>query len=73
MYCAMCHKVKNFLFWKLEVGCIEVANDTCTQPIRTDVTSDEFKDNVQMFQMDPGIIQLKRYKLIHHVFRRYTI
>ncbi|KAF6017225.1 hypothetical protein EB796_024466 [Bugula neritina] len=57
LYCAMCHNVTNFRFWRVDVGCIQVANDECRFPL--DINLDkEFYNLIDMLRNDPSVEQL---------------
>lgn len=53
----MCHNVTNFRFWRVDVGCIQVANDECRFPLDINL-DEEFYNLIDMLRNDPSVEQL---------------
>lgn len=56
VYCAICNNVTDIEYWRVDIGLVNVANDSCGHILRS-VT----KEDIYGLRMDPPLQALKDY------------
>jgi len=57
LYCAICNDVKDIRYWRVDVGCIQVANDNCNYA--SESVSQEISVLSNLFRKNPTVTELK--------------
>jgi len=57
VYCAICNDVKDIRYWRVDVGCIQVANDKCNYA--SESMSQKIPSLSNIFQKNPTVTELK--------------
>jgi len=60
LYCAICNDVKEIRYWRVDVGCIHVANDKCNYAPGSFSQEIPFLSNI--FRKNPTVTELKHSK-----------
>jgi len=58
LYCAICNDVKDIRYWRVDVGCLNVANDKCNYAPESVSQEILFLSNI-LFRKNPTITELR--------------
>jgi len=58
VYCAICNDAKDVHYWRVDVGCIQVANDKCNYAPGLVSQEIPFLSNI-LFRKNPTVTELK--------------
>jgi len=61
LYCAICNDVKDIRYWRVAVGCIQVANDNCNYASES-VSKEISVLSNNIFRKNPTVTELKLSK-----------
>jgi len=58
LYCAICNDVKDIRYWRVDLGCIQVANDNCNYAPESVSHEISFLSNI-LFRKNPTVTELR--------------